>query len=393
MRIRRTKICPVPDTGICLVFSYFLRRDSVRRYITVYYYVNIQVKKMSNYNPNKDRENLSLDEIEALEEEEKRAARKAKFNIFNKAAEDGKGVDKDEVAIADNPTFLNFFKLLGRKLNQLLSVNIFMIFGNFPIFFFFLAMSGYFSVHTTSPYYTVYAPLRGAILFDNSAATSALWTLFSRQAEVTVHTTADIVLLLLTALLLFTFGPVRVGCTYILRNLFRGDPVFLFQDFFYAIKRNLKQALIYGFLDVLFMFLIFYDIVFFNLNYGANMMLNTMFFMSLCLAVLYFFMRHYIYLMLITFDLSIFKMLKNGLYFTVLGVKRNSALLFGTLFTALLEYMLLLVYFPLGVIVPFVILPALLMIMGVYAAYPKIKEIMIDPFYEEMKQKNQADTE
>jgi len=348
---------------------------------------------MSNYNPNNNRENLSLDEIEALEEEEKRSAQKSKFNIFNKAAEDGKGVDKDEIAIADNPTFLNFFKLFGRKLNQLLSVNIFMIFGNFPIFFFLLSMSGYFSIHTTSPYYTVYAPLRGALFFDNSAANSALWTLFSRQAEVTVHTTADYVFLALTALLLITFGPVRVGCTYILRNLFRGEPVFFFHDFFYAIKRNLRQALIYGFMDILFILLIVYDIVFFNLNYGANMMLNTMFFMSLCLAVLYFFMRHYIYLMLITFDLSILKMLKNGLLFTILGIKRNAVLLIATLAVVLLEYMLLIVYFPLGVIVPFILLPALLMIMGVYAAYPKIKEIMIDPYYEEIKQKQTAEEE
>lgn len=348
---------------------------------------------MSNYNPNHDhnRENLSLDEIEALEQEEKRQQRKAKFNIFNKAADDGKGVDKDEVAIADDPSLVNFFKLLGRKLNQLLSVNIFMIFGNFPIFFFFLAMSGYFSVHTTSPYYSVYAPLRGALLFNNSAANSTLWTLFSRQAEVTVHTTADYVLLGLAALLLLTFGPVRVGCTYILRNLFRGEPVFLFHDFFYAIKRNLRQSFIYGFLDIAIIFLLIYDIVFFNLNYNLNMMMNTMFFMSLCLAVLYFFMRHYIYLMLITFDLSIFKLLKNGLLFTVLGVKRNIMLLIGTLLTVLLEYMLLITYFPLGVIVPFVILPALLMIMGVYAAYPKIKEIMIDPYYEEVQQKETAD--
>lgn len=348
---------------------------------------------MSNYNPNQDKENLSLDEIEALEQEEKRQQRKAKFNIFNKASEDGKGVDKDEVAIADDPSLVNFFKLFGRKLNQLLSVNIFMIFGNFPIFFFLLAMSGYFSIHTTSPYYSVFAPLRGALMFNNSAANSALWTLFSRQAEVTVHTTADYILLGLTALLLLTFGPVRVGCTYILRNLFRGEPIFFFHDFFYAVKRNLRQAIIYGIMDIVFIFLLIYDIIFFNLNYNANMIMNTMFFMSLCLAVLYFFMRHYIYLMLITFDLSIFKMLKNALLFTVLGVKRNIMLLIGTLLTILIEYMLLVAYFPLGVIVPFVIIPALLMIMGVYAAYPKIKEIMIDPFYEEIQQKKTAEEE
>lgn len=336
---------------------------------------------MANFNDH-DNEKLSLDEIEAREQAEKKE--KSKFNIFNKTQKDGKGVDKDEVAIADDPSFINFFKMLGRKLNQIFSVNILLIFGNFPIFFFLLSMSGYFSIHTTSPYYTVYAPLRGALLFDNSAANSALWTMFSRQADVTVHTTVDYVLLGLTALLLITFGPVRVGCTYIVRNLFRGKPVFIMQDFIDSIKRNLRQALIYGILDIGIIGIIVYDIVFFSLNQHLNMVMNTMFYMSMCLAILYFFMRHYIYLMLVTFDLSLFKMFKNALLFTVLGIKRNIMILLGTIVALLFEYVMLYTYFPLGVIIPFIILPALTMVIGVYGAYPKIKEIMIDQFYEEI---------
>ena len=87
------------------------------------------------------RERLSLDEIEELEQAEK--AEKKRFNIFSRSNKDGKGVDKEELAIADNPTFLNFFKLCGRKVNELLSVNLLTILGNFPIFFFLFAMSGY----------------------------------------------------------------------------------------------------------------------------------------------------------------------------------------------------------------------------------------------------------
>ncbi len=336
------------------------------------------------YNDSNEKEKLSLDEVESLEEEEKRQKNKKKFNVFSHTYDDGKGVDKDEEQIADNPNLVNFFKLVVRKINQLLSVNIIMIVGNFPIFFFLLAMSGYLSIHTTSPYYAVYAPLRGAMLFHNSPAVSAVWTIYQRQAEVTVHTTADYILFALSALLILTYGPVRVGVTYLIRNMFRGEPVFMMQDFFYAIKRNLRQAIIYGIMDVVIISLIIYDIVFFNLNYGINVITDTMFFMSLCLALLYFFMRHYIYLMLITFDLSIFKMFKNALSFTVLGVKRNFMALLGTVVLALFEYVLLFAYFPLAVIVPFIILPSLLVLIGVYAAYPKIKEFMIDPFYEKI---------
>jgi len=339
----------------------------------------------NNWNSQNESNNLSLDEIEAREQEEKKRAKSGKkFNLFNSLYSDGRGVDKEEEQIAEHPTLANFFKLLGRKLNPILSANILLVFGNFPIFFFLLATSGYFSIPTTTPYYLVYAPLRGAMLFNQSPATSALWTVFQRQMEVSVLTTTDYVLFALAALVILTFGPVRVGVTYILRNVFRGEPVFLMHDFFYAIKRNLRQAITYGIMDVVIVFLIVYDIVFFNLNYGAHFVLDTMLFMSWCLALLYFFMRPYIYLMLITFDLSIFKMFKNALYFTVLGIKRNFMFLLGTLALLMLEYVLMFAYFPLAVIVPFVILPGLLVMMGIYAAYPKIKEIMIDPYYEEI---------
>ena len=332
-------------------------------------------------------ENLSLDEIEAREQAEKKRAKqveKKKFNLFSSMYADGRGVDKEEEKIAENPTFVNFFKFLGRKLNPILSVNMLLVLGNFPIFFFFLAMSGYFSIQTTTPYYLVFAPLRGAMLHDPSPATSALWTIFSRQMEISVLTTADYVLFGLSALMILTFGPVRVGVTYIVRNLFRGKPVFVMQDFFDTIKRNFRQAMIYGILDLGIVFLLIFDIIFFNLNYGMNFVLDTMLFMVWCLALLYYFMRPYIYLMIVTFDLSLFKMFKNAIRFTVLGVKRNFMFLLGTIILLLLEYVLMFAYFPLAVIMPFVIIPAMIVTMSVYAAYPKIQQYMIDPFYEEM---------
>ncbi len=338
------------------------------------------------YNNRNDNENLSLDEIEAREQEEKRRAKreKRKFNVFNSAYTDGHGVEKDEVKIADNPNLANFFKLVGRKVNELLTTNLMMIAGNFPIFFFLLAMSGYFSDHTTTPYYLAFAPLRGAMLHDNSAATAALGTIFGRQMSVTLPTTVDYVLIALSALVLLTFGPVRCGITYLLRNMFRGKPILMKDDFFGAIKRNLRQAIIYGILDLAIIGILIYDVVFFNLNLGLHFASDMMFYMTLWLVLLYFFMRPYIYLMIVTFDLSLFKIFKNALRFTVLGVKRNFMMLLGTLVLAGLEYVLMFAFIPLAVIVPFVILPSLLIMMGVYAAYPVLQKWLIDPWYEEI---------
>ena len=331
-----------------------------------------------------DNERHTLDELEAEELEEIAAKEKKEsgFNPFRKTYSDGEGVSKEEEQIYDHPTLKNFFKLLGRRLNQILSVNLMMVFGNFPLFFALFAISGYASIHSTAPCFSVFAPLHGVMHYDSSPATAALMGIFGMQAGITVLSVTDWVLLALSALAIFTFGPVNVGCTYILRNIFRGEGIFLWHDFFYAIRRNLRQGILCGILDAVITLLLLYDIFFFNLNYGGHTVLNMMFFAALFMAILYLIMRPYIYLMLVTFDLSILKMFKNALLFTVLGVKRNIMSLFGILLLGVLEFALLMLYFPLGVILPFVGLFSIGYMMQIYGAFPKIKEIMIDPYYE-----------
>ncbi len=334
--------------------------------------------------PFEDNERHTLDEIEQAELEELAAKEKKEsgFNPFRRTYSDGEGVSKDEEQICDNPNLKNFFKLLGRKLNPILSVNLMSVFGNFPLFFALFAVSGYASIHSTAPYFSVFAPLYGVMHFDKSPATAALMGIFGMQADITILSTVDYILLGISSLVILTFGPVNVGCTYILRNIFRGEGIFLWHDFFYAIKRNLRQAFVYGILDAVIILLLLYDIFFFNLNYGLNTPLNMMFYAALFMAVLYLIMRPYIYLMMVTFDLSILKMFKNALLFTVLGIKRNILSVLGIVLLVGIEFALLMLYFPLGVILPFVGLFSIGYMMQIYAAYPKIKEIMIDPYYE-----------
>lgn len=334
--------------------------------------------------PMDENERHSLDELEAAELEEIAAKEKREsgFNPFRKTYTDGEGVSKEEEQIYEHPTLKNFFKLLGRRLNQILSVNLLMVFGNFFLFFALFAISGYASIHSTAPYFSNFAVLNGVYKFDPSPATAALMGIFGMQADITVLSTVDYILLAISALTIFTLGPVNVGCTYILRNVFRGEGIFIWHDFFHAIKRNLRQGIICGILDAVIIFLLFYDIVFFNLNYGLNTALNMMFFAALFMLILYIIMRPYIYLMLVTFDLSIFKMFKNALLFTVLGIKRNIMSFLGIVVLGVLEYALLMIYFPLGVIVPFVGLFSIGYMMQIYGAFPNIKKIMIDPYYE-----------
>ena len=311
--------------------------------------------------------------------------KKSFWNPFSRLELDGPGVEKGETPILDEPSFKNFFKMLWRKLNQVASLNLLAVVCNFPVFFLLLFIAGFFSASSTAPVHTVFANLNGIITLGDSSASvvSNMVGIFGVQTSVTVHSTVDYVLLGLSALLFFTFGPVMAGCTYIARGFVRQEPTFLFRDFFYAIKKNLKQALIFGILDLLIIVLIAYDIFFFNLNYTASIVTMMLFFGALCLAAIYFLMRTYVYMMMVTFDLKITKMLKNALILSVLGIKRNIAMLLGSVAAVLINVFLLAVYFPIGVILPFVILPSLLINISVYCGYPVVKKVMIDPYYKD----------
>lgn len=310
--------------------------------------------------------------------------KKERKSIFSRAYRDNPVDAEREDPVLDNPGFANFFKLLKRKFSQILSLNFFLILGNFPIFFALLVLAGYFSHSTSGPAMATFPQLYGAQAVSPSAGALPVLGSFFIQSPVTILSAADYVLLGLSCLTAFTFGPVMVGTTYIMRNIVREEPVFLFHDFFYVIKRNLKQSLIFGFIDVLINYVLINDIISYNLNYSSGgFQVKLMFYLSLCIAVLYFFMRMFIYVMMLTFDLSIFKLLKNSLIFSALGIKRNICAILGAGLVVAFDIFLLKVYFPIGIILPFAIIPSLILFISVYCAYPTIDDYMIKPYYEE----------
>ena len=306
-------------------------------------------------------------------------SQKKRFRLFGRGDKDGPGVEKDEIRAMEDPSLVNFFKLFRRKVGRIFSINMLYIFGNFPIVFLLLHYAQYkeFSANT----YSLFPALYGTSLFEKSPAMAGLLGVFGRVSTGYAQTFWSIFFLCLFGLILFTFGPVNVGTTYLLRSMVREEPVFFWQDFFYAIKKNLRQGLIMGVIDVLMIGMLAYDILFFNVNIGRGGLITPMLIVSWAMVILYFFMRLYIYLMIITFDLSLIKIIKNALFFAILGFKRNFMVLLGCAVMLIITYELLTFILPLGVAIPLFFLFGIGGFMGVYAAYPKIKEIMIDPYY------------
>ena len=231
---------------------------------------------------------------------------------------DGKGVKKGEDT---RPTLKNFFKQFVRKFSHLLSLNLLMLLQIAPIIVGLLAYL--FIQRTPSQTSPLFAPLYGASLIEQSPASALLLALEAIPLNIPVFQPVAYWIIAGCALVMLLFnGLLTVGSFYVLRGLVRGDAVFVFSDFFYGIKRNLKQGFLFGLVDTLFTIVLVFDVVYYSGTVGAFWM-DVLFWILTALAILYLIMRPYIYMMMITFDMKIRKMFKNALIFSALGIKRN----------------------------------------------------------------------
>ncbi len=309
---------------------------------------------------------------------------KKKFRLFD-MNRDGKGVYEVEDR---KPTLGFFFKLLWRKLSAILQLNILMLIHVIPILLLALA---YFSGDKTPTITGISYPALYGINSIVATGSTPLLDISSINMGIPVFSPTFIWIVMAFAVIwVATFGWQCVGSAYVLRGLFRGDPVFVFSDFFYGIKKNFKQGFVMGLIDALIITVLAVDFIFFR-NNG----MGIMYFVIFALIIIYLVMRFYIYLLLITFELKTFKILKNALIFTVLGIKRNLIAFLGIILLLLLNVFLIVWLIPIGIalplILPLVYLFGTLGFITTYAAYPVIDKYMIAPYVGENKEINEVD--
>ena len=289
----------------------------------------------------------------------------------------------DAVEEDTTPTIKRYFKLLGRRFWKIVTLNLMMLPLIAPLLVCFYL---YVSMRQTPVAGEVLFPqLLGANAVGATPTSTLLFDLFGAQQNIPVFTTWTYIGMgICIAFLVITFGWQNIGAAYIVRNMVRGEPVFVWSDYFYAIKRNLKQGFFLGLIDAVILFTLGFDISYFW-GRGGTFTLDIGFYLTIALIVLYFLMRFYIYLLIVTFDLSIYKILKNALIFSLLGFKRNFMGVLGILLITALHIMLLLLLIStplsgLPIILPFLWYMAAVTFTSAYAAYPVIDRYMIAPY-------------
>lgn len=310
--------------------------------------------------------------------------KKKRFNLYDfMYGRGGKGVRKKDVI--KNYNFKNFFKLFGRKFRYIVNVNLLYIVGNFPIFFLIFAASGNLSRQAMLPTSEMYSVIYGITTAGgNTPAMSALSGIHGMMSSFPVPLGADNmfvkILYGLSFLLLITFGLVNAGCAYVMRNVVKGEPIFLWTDFFGTIKKNWKMAIPMGILDAVVLFLCTYAVYHYYVNYQT---MYIMFFCSLVTLAIYMFMRFYMYMIMVTFKMSFFKVIKNSFIFSILCFGRNALALLGIILLALVTMVFAAAYTPIGVIILLVFLFGAATFISSYVAYPQMKKYMIDPYYKD----------
>jgi hypothetical protein len=108
-----------------------------------------------------------------------------------------------------------------------------------------------------------------------------------------------------------------------------------------------------------------------------------MYALTFALVFIYIIFRFYTYLMLVTFNMKIGKILKNALIFTVLGIKRNLLALLGLAIVTAFAVAMIVILLPVGmgvtIVLPLIYYLGVCAFIYTYAAYPVIKKYMIDP--------------
>lgn len=196
----------------------------------------------------------------------------------------------------------------------------------------------------------------------------------------------------LTSVLVVTNGFAKVGMTHIARSAVREKHAFLLSDYIDTIKKNWKQALALGSLNLVASAITVIDVWYFwgSITQGESMNPITV----IGLAVAFFllvsitYIKYYIWTLTITFDLPIKTLIKNSFHFVFLNMARNVfvSIILGAIYVGL--YILALVNafcFIIAAALLIFVVPGFKLSLVQANTFPAIKKYMIDPYYKEHK--------
>lgn len=206
----------------------------------------------------------------------------------------------------------------------------------------------------------------------------------------TIPANLSVVLAVLCVILFAVlFGPATAAHTKILKNFFMEKPTFMIHDFFRTLRLEFKHASVVGILDCVLACCIgsaFY--VYPKLIEQTGSKVYYVFFaITLSIGLIALLMNFYVFLMMISTNLSLKNVLKNSLALAVVALKKNViTLLIVAVVVAIYVVVLLFTDLRYSMILLFLLpfLPASWLGLSIVVqCYPVIQRYIINPYYEQ----------
>lgn len=208
------------------------------------------------------------------------------------------------------------------------------------------------------------------------------------------------IIFLLSCCTVVLAGPAMAGFSYVLRNFSLERHAFVWEDFYDTAKKNFKQSLAVGLINLVLFFGLGFAVWFWYSSYtqalaesvDASAVYTGLppFMYALPLAVCFLglvmliFMQYYMYLILVTFDINLKKLYKNSLILAFYGLPRNILItiiiIVSTLFVISVTSGGYLAISVLGFAVLSLLYFSFVGLATVCASYPLIQKTMIDPY-------------
>lgn len=282
------------------------------------------------------------------------------MGLFNSYVKPGPGVSKDA---PQKTAFFLFFDIYFRKFWDLIKVNL-LYFISIVLFFIPVGM--------------ILIPLFADF---KDTANSLLLSFHNGGAPIRLLNPWLIIYLLPIGLA----GPATAGFTYIMRNFAREEHAFLWSDYKDTIKSNWKQALAAGLIQIVASTLLIFAMSYYYQNMHKSALFVVPFIFTLIVSMLFLFMQYYIYVLIITFRLTLSQIYRNSLIFAFLGLGRNFLVTIFCAVTLLLSFYFLPLAF---ILVPCLTLSTMGLIVN-FCVWPVIKKYMIDPNPENQKKQTE----
>lgn len=192
------------------------------------------------------------------------------------------------------------------------------------------------------------------------------------------------------SMLIITGGLANAGFTHVARNTARDKHSFGLSDFFETIKKNWKQALAVGIINILVFAITGLGVAFYG--FVLKQTVFTTIGLGICFAVIFCFliMNFYIWTLMITFNFSLKQLFVNSFKFVFINMKNNllcglCLLLVYAFYVCFYfifprEYYLI---FTLEFLIYFISFPGFRFLLIQYFTFPAIKKYIIDPYYNE----------